>query len=271
MALDPARWRLLGLSRSPQRLPAALEPVAADYTVPDGLAALAALAPDFVFTTFKPAGRDVAGYERGFLQAAAHLLSGLGAHRPHRVFFVSSTRVYAEQDGAWVDEDSALASEDPAAAMLVAAEQRLIDSGLPLCLLRCAGLYGGDSTFLLQRVAGGSLCPAQPVHYSNRAHREDAGRFFAFLLERERDGVASAPCYTVVDDMPAPQHEVEWWLAQQLGLDPAQLRQDARPMTRGHKRCRNARLRATGFTLRYPDYRTGYADVLRHWRGESAG
>jgi len=266
-ALDePEAWRLIGLARTPQRLPPAFQPVVADYSAARGLACLAELAPQFVVASFKPLGRDVEGYRRGFLEAAGELIDGLGRHRPQRVFFVSSTRVYAESEGAWVDEDSALASADPAAAMLVAAEQRLQDSGLPLSLLRCAGLYGGDSTFLLRRVATGSVCPPQPLHYSNRMHRDDVGRCIAFLLARERAGTASADCYNLVDDAPVPQHEVEHWLAAQLGLDAGRLRQDARPMTRGHKRCSNARLRATGFALRYPDYRAGYAEVLTRWQ-----
>jgi nucleoside-diphosphate-sugar epimerase len=254
--------RVIGVRRSAGRLPVAFETVTADYTQPGSLAVLETLAPDYVVTAFKPSGRDEAGYRLGFLDAANNLVEGLGAHRPRRVLFVSSTRVFAEKAGGWVDEDSPLTTDDLPACRIIDAERALSAAGLAVTSVRCSGIYGDSHGRLLSRIATGQLCPAEPVSYSNRIHRDDAGDFLAHLVRRDDAGDALAPSYIASDDCPVPQHEVELWLAGEMGIDPASLRFDARRMVSGHKRCRNARLHASGYTLSYPDYRVGYGSVL---------
>jgi nucleoside-diphosphate-sugar epimerase len=258
-----ARVRLVGLRRDVAALPSGFEGLAGDYADPALAPRVAALAPDFVVTTFKPLGRDEAGYRRGFADAAGYLAEAFAARPPRQLLFVSSTRVYAEQDGGWVDETSPLATAatDAAAAEIVAAEDTLA-AVAPVARLRCAGIYGGADGFLQRRVASGSLCPPTPVHYSNRIHRDDVGGFLAHLLTAAAEGSAVAPAYNVVDDCPVPQATVEAWLAEQLGVPESARRYDARPLSRGHKRIRNGRLHESGYRLRYPDYRAGYAAAL---------
>ena len=267
LSADPAGplagARLVGLRRDIDALPPGFEGLAGDYADPAVAPRVAALAPDFVVTTFKPLGRDEAGYRRGFADAAGYLAKAFAAQPPRQLLFVSSTRVYAEQDGGWVDETSPLATvaTDPAAAQIVAAEDALA-AVAPVARLRCAGIYGGADGFLQRRVASGSLCPPTPVHYSNRIHRDDVGGFLAHLLAAAAGGSALAPAYNVVDNCPVPQAEVEAWLAEQLEVPESARRYDARPLSRGHKRIRNGRLHESGYRLRYPDYRAGYAAAL---------
>lgn len=268
-----ARGPLVGLRRHPARLPPGLRGVAADYAAPGVAAALAAQAPALVVATLKPLGRDRDGYRRGFAEAAGHLARGLGEKPPRALLFVSSSRVYAERDGGWVDEAGALVSAavDPAGAEIVAAEACLRDAGLPLTVLRCAGIYGGADGRLQRRVAAGELSTAEPVRYSNRIHRDDVGGFLAHLLMRAAAGAALAPVYNVVDDRPAPQAEVEAWLAEQLDVPEAERRYGARPPAPAHKRLRNALLHASGYRLRYPDYRAGYGAALSGQRPSLSG
>ncbi len=267
LSADPqgplAGARLVGLRRDIDALPPGFEGLAGDYADPAVAPRVAALAPDFVVTTFKPLGRDEAGYRRGFADAAAYLAEGLAVRPPRQLLCVSSTRVYAEQDGGWVDETSPLATAaaDPAAAEIVAAEDTLAQVA-KLTRLRCAGIYGGADGFLQRRVASGSLCPPTPVHYSNRIHRDDVGAFLAHLLAAAAGDSALAPAYNVVDDLPVPQATVEAWLAERLGVPESERRYDARPLSRGHKRLRNDRLHESGYRLRYPDYTAGYTAVL---------
>ncbi len=233
--------------------------LAADYTRPGSLAGLADICPDYVVATLKPLGRGAEAYNSGFKLAMKNLLSGLGSHRPRGLFMVSSTRVYAEGNGGWVDEDSPLDSGSPQAAAIIAAEQQLLDSGAPATILRCGGIYGEPRGRLLTRVAQGELTSAEPVRYSNRIHRDDVAGFIAYLIARRERGEALLPIYNVVDNAPVPQHEAERWLAAQLGV--AEVRQ-SRPVSAGHKRCRNDRLLSSGYPLRYADYQSGYRAVL---------
>ncbi|MEZ5554249.1 epimerase [Haliea sp.] len=263
LPLASAGWGVTGLRRDIGQLPVAFKGLAANYAAANAdLSALQALAPDFVLLTLKPAGSGEAGYRAGFSDAMGAVLRGLGSHRPAGILMVSSTRVYAEADGGWVEDDSPLVTTDPAAGAIINAEQQLFDSPHPACTVRSAGIYGDPEGFLLRRVARGELCAASPVRYSNRIHREDVGGLLAWLLQRWAQGIAPAPRIIAVDNDPAPQFEVETWLARALGLDAWQAGAST-PRSVAHKRCRNRALTASGYRLRYPDYRSGYSAVLR--------
>lgn len=266
-ALARAGASVTGVRRDVSRLPSVIAGRAADYTEPGSLDFTARLAPDYVIATFNPFDRSVDGYKAGFARAMDNLLSGLGEHRPAHILMASSTRVYAERDGGWVDEGSALTGSDDFAAHIIAAERALLDSGLHASVVRFAGIYGIPGGRLLARVRRGELCPAEPVSYTNRIHREDAGSFLAHLVRLAQRGEPLLPVYNGVDDLPAPRYEVERWLAQRMGLeDPvvgaAPLADPTRHNRAGHKRVRNAALHASGYTLRYPDYRAGYGALL---------
>ncbi len=265
--LQQAGWSLTGLRRNTSQLPDGFAGIAADYAATDSpLAMLEELAPDYIILTLKPVGSGEAGYRAGFSQAMDNVLTGLGKHRPAGIIMVSSTRVYAEVEGGWVEDDSPLATSDPAALAIIDAESQLLASGHPVCVLRCSGIYGEPEGFLLRRIAGGELCPQTPLRYSNRIHRDDVGGLLAWLLQQWDRGIAPSRTMIAVDNEPAPQFEVELWLARELGVTEWRTQAgDMRasgPRGGGHKRCRNRALRASGYALRHPDYRTGYTAVL---------
>jgi len=197
------------------------------------------------------------------------LLAGLGEHRPRAILTVSSTRVYAERDGGWVDEGSDLAQDDPQASAMIAAEQLLLNSSHRASVIRYAGIYGAPAGRLLQRIKRGEVCPERLLRYGNRIHRDDCAGFICHLLKCFEEGEKLAPVYNGVDDLPAAQFEVESWLATRLGV-PVATAPGPGPTTRnasgsnfsGHKRCSNRLLRASGYELMYPDYRSGYSAVL---------
>lgn len=249
----------IGLRRQAAGLPSFVRPVAADYTRAEDLACLERLAPDYVIATPLPTARSADGYRRGYTGAIDNLLSGLGGHRPRFTLLVSSTRVYAERAGGWVEEDSPLEEREPRALAIVEAERSLLGSGLPGAVVRCGGIYGKPGGRLLQRLATGAVCPPEPPRYTNRIHREDCAGFLAHLIERAASGRPVVACYNAVDDCPAPQHEVESWLCRALGIEP---RITGPVSETGHKRCRNTRLHESGYRLRYPDYRAGYGALL---------
>jgi nucleoside-diphosphate-sugar epimerase len=94
-------------------------------------------------------------------------------------------------------------------------------------------------------------------------HRDDAAAALCHLLELPE----LAPIYLGVDDMPADEADVLRWLAQELGVkEPRMLGEDEAPARdpsrAGSKRCRNDRLKATGFTFQYPSFREGYGALL---------
>lgn len=248
--------------RNPALLPQGFRGYAADYTRAGDLDFIADLNPDYVVTSFTPTQRDTQGYEQGFVESTQLLLRALESSCVRQLVFVSSTRVYAEREGGWVDENSALTEDDPGGEAIVAAESLLDDANFPSVRLRFGGIYGNPGGRLLQRIASGELCSETPVSYSNRIHRIDAARVLVHCLRQAEAGVELARSYNGVDNLPAPQYEVEHWLAMQMGLAQESLRFTARRMSAGHKRCRNTALLSAGFEFEFANYRAGYAQVL---------
>ncbi len=249
-----------GLSRTPAALPPRVTPFAADLTRPS---TLAALPPDLDAVVYASAagGYDDALYRAAYVDGLGNLLAALASQgqRPRRVVFTSSTGVYAQDDGAWVDEDSP-AEPDGFSGRRVLEGERVLHAGpFPGTVVRLGGIYGPGRASLIEQVRRGvPLLPPGGPRYSNRIHRDDAARAVAHVLALDHP----QPLYLGVDDEPADLAEIIVWLAGRLGVavPPAASSAGAGPLTsRGNKRCRNRRLRASGFTPAYPTYREGYA------------
>lgn len=262
LALATAGRRVYGLRRSDMALPAPLQPLRADLTDPASLRALPDDIRDVVFLP-APGRRDEAAYRGLFVDGLAHLLDAL--HRRvmlRRFVFVSSSAVYGEHGGAWVDEDSACVPLAFNGRQLLDAEARL--TGLPGAVVaRCSGIYGPGRLRLVDQVLDGSARrPAGVSEFSNRIHVDDVAGALMHLLALP----APASCYLLSDDHPAPLADVQDWIARQLGLPP--LAPGPAPGARavGNKRLSNRRLVASGYRLRFPDYASGYAPLLRHPR-----
>ena len=269
MLLKGQGWDVAGVRRDSSKLPAEFVAYAANYTESGSLDFIAQSAPDFVLATFNPVDRTEAGYKAGFQNAMSHLISGLGPHRPRHILMASSTRVFAEARGGWVDDDSPLTDDDPCALAIIAAEQQLLASGHNASVVRFAGIYGIPGSRLMSRVRRGELCQPKPVSYTNRIHRDDCAGFLTHLLRLVDVGKTIAPLYIGVDDEPAPRYDVESWLAGAMGLEvrprkrlPASVDQSTGRGAKGHKRCRNKGLHNSGYKLIYPDYKSGYSALL---------
>jgi nucleoside-diphosphate-sugar epimerase len=261
-------WSVVGVRRNIARLPAELTGYEADYTREGSLDFSAELKPDVVLATFNPADRSIAGYKTGFQAGMRNLLAGLGQHRPRHIFMASSTRVFAEAQGGWVDEGSELTADDPWAQAIIAAEEALLSSGCMASVVRFAGIYGIPGGRLLSRIRRGELCPPEPVSYTNRIHRDDCAGFLAHLVQRAEGGGVLEPVYIGVDDLPAPRYEVESWLASEMGVAdrivalPAPSKDPTRHNRAGHKRCHNIALRNSGYALTFSNYKSGYGALL---------
>lgn len=260
LALLAAGHRVWGLRRDPAALPSGIRPLAADLAEPATLAGLPS-GLEYVFYTAAAGGYSEDRYRSAYLDGVRNLLGALrrGGQHPRRLFFTSSTSVYAQSDGQWVDEASPAAAEGFAGRCLRAGEGLLWAAPWPATVLRLGGIYGPGRTRLIDTLrAGTATCVEQPPLYTNRIHRDDCARALQHLLGIEHP----EPLYLGVDDDPAPQCQVLRWLATELGVPPPTV-VPAPAAPRPNKRCRNDRLKASGFRFRYPGYREGYAALLR--------
>ncbi|HEX2796730.1 MAG TPA: NAD(P)H-binding protein [Immundisolibacter sp.] len=254
LLLDQGR-HVIGLRRQARALPQRVQAVAADLAV--GVPRLPRV--DQVVFCAAPDSGDAAAYRAVYETAWGNLLAAVCAAEtpPQRLLLITSTRPYAQQDGGWVDEDSPVSAHDAQTASLLRAESMLRDSGLPGLVLRPAGLYGaGEGPLLRSLREGRARCAAGPPRWSNRMHRDDAARAIAHLL-----GLADpAPLYLGVDCEPTDHAALLRELAAWIGVPApgsAQL-----PPPAANRRCRNARLLASGFRFMYPSWREGYGAVL---------
>lgn len=265
LRMQDAGFEVLAVRRSIEKLPSGLNGKAVDYTNIDSLRTLADDPAQWVVMTPKPVDSSVAGYEAGYLQPLLNLLQ-FWRGTTRTFVFVSSTRVYGDCSGNWVDEDTALpAPTDPPnpGHIIAAAEQALWHSDHRGISVRFGGIYGALPSRLLDRVGRGQLCAEQPIRYSNRIHRDDCVGFLQHLLLAGQRGESLRPCYLGVDDAPVPQWQVESWLARRLGVEVVQSDYQPDPRMRGgNRRCRNLRLHESGYQLLYPDYRAGYGAML---------
>lgn len=253
---------VFGLRRNPVDMPSGVTPIAADLAVSRSLAELPG-ALDVVVYAASPGGRDDAFYRTAYVEGMRNLIAALKSQNqtPRRAIFVSSTAVYGQTRGEWVDETSETQPSHFSGRRLLEAESMLRESGLPGLVLRLGGIYGPRRTRLVDEVRQGRAAIARGgPRYTNRIHRDDCVGALDHLIDLSDP----ADCYLGVDCEPEDEAVVLRWLAGAVGASPPRVSDaDQRRTPRsGSKRCRNARLLASGYAFRYPNYRDGYTAVL---------
>ncbi|MGY4532104.1 nucleoside-diphosphate-sugar epimerase [Pseudomonas sp. TE3786] len=260
--LHAAGWQVFGLRRSVAALPVGILPVAADLTASDCPAQWPQGTLDYLVYAAAATEHDEAGYRRAYFDGLGNTLSWLKqrGQSPKRVIFVSSSGVYAQDGGVWVDEHSPAEATRYSGRIMLEAERLALDSGFPATIVRLTGIYGPGREWLLQQVRMGYRVVSEPPLYANRLHADDCAGLLAFLLQADAEGKALDNLYIGVDDAPAPLDEVVGWLRDYMGV--TEWAEESTVRRSGSKRCSNARARALGWAPRYPSYREGYAAVL---------
>jgi nucleoside-diphosphate-sugar epimerase len=260
--LATAGWTVHGLRRSVAQLPAQILPVAGDLQSDVCPPAWPVGPLDYLVYCVAAGESGEAGYRAAYVEGLRRTLGWLAQHgqRPKRLLFVSSSSVYGQQDGEWIDEASPAEAASYSGRIMREAEQLALHSGMAATVVRLTGIYGPGRQGLLKQVSQGYRVATEPPLYGNRIHVDDAAGLLAFLLQADARGVALDDCYIGVDDAPAPLHEVVSWLREQLGV--SHWVEQASVRRAGSKRCSNARAKALGWQPQYASYREGYAAVL---------
>ena len=193
--------------------------------------------------------------------------AALAAARPDWVGYLSTTGVYGDRQGGWVDEESPLLPVGERGRRRVAAEAAWRATGLPVHLFRIAGIYGPGRSVLDRLRAGTAQRVVKPGQVFSRIHVDDLAQVLRASIARPDPGRA----YNVADDEPAPAQDVVAFAAGLLGLpappevplEAAGLSAMARSFYAESKRVANGRIkRELGVALAYPDYRAGLRAIL---------
>jgi nucleoside-diphosphate-sugar epimerase len=184
------------------------------------------------------------------------------------VVFASSTSVYGQTNGRWVDEDSPTEPADESGRVALEAERtaRALDPGVTI--VRYAGLYGPGRIIGRTGLERGEPIPGDPERYLNLIHVEDAAALAVAALDRGRAGRV----YCASDDRPLPRRAYYSLVAKALSAlaprftDGPSVGRD-KPSDDANKRVLNHRIKAElGVSLAYPDVATGITASLEQER-----
>jgi nucleoside-diphosphate-sugar epimerase len=275
--LVPRGWRVIGTTRRPDKA-AALAAQGVEGVVWPGtdLTPMLDAATHLLISAAPDAGGDpVLREARDAIAARAGRLAWVG--------YLSTTGVYGDNAGDWVDEDSPQtpATERGRARVMAEAAWSAIP-GLPLHIFRLAGIYGpGRGPFEKVR-QGTARRIIKPGQVFSRIHVDDIAQVIDASIARPNPGRA----YNVCDDDPAPPEDVIAHAAHLLGLpvppaedfETAEMTPMARSFYAESKKVRNDRIKhELGVRLIHPDYRSGLAALLAEERrlgatdGEASG
>lgn len=244
-----------GARRNPWALAEGIRPWAVDLTNPSSLGAPPSDF-DYLFYTASADRRDERSYRAVYVDGLRNLLQALrDAGSPlTRVFFTSSTAVYGQQHGEWIDEHSVTKPARFNGEILLEAEAITKELGSGV-VARLSGIYGPGRTRLIRKVWNGEATATQS--WTNRIHVDDCGALLHHLMRLE----APSDVYLGSDDVPATTAEVVTWIGERLAI-PALPAPPAKEPTNTNKRCRNTHLRSTGYQFIYPSFREGYAEII---------
>lgn len=262
-SLSSKQHEVFGLRRSDKSVGEGVTTISADVAdmetligqIPDNL--------DYVIYSVASPDFSEEGYEMFYVQGLTHILALLKQQHmePKRIFFVSSTSVYHHHDGSWVDEDTELEPTAFAGKKMLAAENKLHESGFSHTVVRFSGIYGPGRTRLINQALHGSHCDPEPPVWTNRIHRDDCVGVLEFLIEKSAANKKLEDLYVATDPTPAPLFDVLEWIKDRVGeVDPDHDIPEA--ARRGNKRISSKKLQDLGYKFKYVNYEEGYEEIL---------
>lgn len=255
--LLPFGWTITGTTRSANKAQALESTGVTPRVVPDE-----DLTPDLAKATHLLISASPDADGDPFLPLIADALE---THKPGWIGYLSTTGVYGDHQGGWVDEDTPCTPGNTRGKWRVQAEHQWLDHGAHI--FRLAGIYGpGRGPFSKVR-NGTARRIIKPGQVFGRIHVDDIAQVVVASVAKPDPG----RIYNVCDDEPAPPEDVLGYAAELLGLplppeedfETAEMTPMARSFYAESRRVRNDRIKTElGVKLRYPDYRAGLQALL---------
>ena len=180
--------------------------------------------------------------------------------------YCSSTSVYGDRDGEWVDETSEIRPTSERGSKRARGESAWLKmrriAGIPINIFRLSGIYGLGRSAIDTVRAGNTRRIDKPGHAFSRIHVDDIVQVMIASMSQPHPG----DIYNLADDDPAPSHELITYACELLGREPSPMipyeEADMAPMARSfykeNKRIKNDKIKnKLGIRLKYPDYKAG--------------
>ncbi len=215
---------------------------------------LAHISPiDWVYVLLSPNESTPEAYQRVYVDSVQPISNALKQHPVQKVVVVSSTRVYGENHGERIDDESEMKPNDEQGRLLLKMEQ-LWQQAYPSAniIIRPTGIYGTSVARMLKLAEKTKTYPNR--HWSNRIHIDDLANFLAHLLHVEH----AEKSYIVSNNQPSLLHETIQWFQRQLNLPELVLQSDEY----SGKKIYATRMAEMGFQLQHKDCFEDYLEML---------
>ncbi len=259
--LSSSGYTVYGLRRHPERLPEELHGIQGDLTDPTTLSDL----PDriqYLFYTASASGRGADAYQSIYVEGLTNLLETINTNSVKRILYTSSTSVYGQKDGQWVDETSPTDPDRKRGQILLEAEQVVRSSDTTGIVVRYGGIYGpGRQRYINLVKSGRAACYDGPKRYTNKNHLADCAGILEHLMTLENPHEV----YNGTDPNPTDRCKILRWIADRLGVSEPEVKPIAEASPRissTNKRISSDRLINSGYNFVYPSYKEGFTPLL---------
>ena len=255
-----ARWlaqsrRVFATTRQPTALPFDVEPIVCDVLRPASLHALPAV--DTVLYAIGFDRASGASMRSVYVDGLANVLAQLPT--PKRFIYVSSSSVYGQSDGGWVDESSPTEPTEESGRIVLEAEMLLRAKFSDAIILRFAGIYGPGRLLRQQTIERGEPIVGDADKWLNLIHVDDGARVILAAEERAQPSRTINVC----DDHPVRRRWFYTTLARVLRAPEPHFvapppEQPTPPHEKGNRRVNNSRMKGElHVELRYPNFDQG--------------
>ena len=209
-----------------------------------------------------PASRTEEGYAQTYETGLHNLLNRLSVLNPDiKLIFVSSTSVYGQSQGEWVDETSTTQPARYNGQYLLRAEAAVLSFAKNRStIIRFSGIYGG-SLYLIKQMVSKAEVQRTPSTFTNRIHEKDCVRVLQHLVSRRLSDIEQNSLYIGSDLDNASQWRIANWVSEKLETSKPKPWNTTIQVNQ-NKRCRSTLLQQTGFEFHYPSFKEGYSELL---------
>jgi nucleoside-diphosphate-sugar epimerase len=182
--------------------------------------------------------------------------------------YLSTTGVYGDTKGDWVDENSPTNPGNERSRQRVEAEREWLNSGLPVNVYRLSGIYGPGRSAIDELKNGTAKRIYRQGQYFSRIYVEDICQILLATMDTKGE------IYNCADDRPSPAAEPVEYAAKLLGITPpplvpyeqAELSEMARSFYTSSRRVKNDKIKALGIKLAYPTYKEGLDAIFTKYQ-----
>ena len=209
---------------------------------------------DYVYILLAPSERGVDAYRETYFASTKPIIQALKNHPIKKIIAVSSTRVYGENSGEIIDDESLIQPIDEQGEILYAMEKAYLNA-FPeqCCVVRPSGIYGTSVERMIKLAKTTLTYPN--IHWSNRIHIDDLVAFLVHMLHVEH----FEKTYICSDSIPIPLYKIIQWFQQKLDLP--QLVLEAEQLS--GKKIMAQRMLKSGFQLKHQDCFDEYLKLLK--------